>query len=340
MPDPPKASTPRLPPHLKRRFRPGGAVARIEKLLASRGLHTVCQSAHCPNQGECFGQGTATFLILGNVCTRNCRFCAITVDPYPPLPDPREPARILDAVRLLGLRYVVITSVTRDDLALGGAEQFAACIRILRANVPGIQIEVLTPDFQGNQTALDLVLAERPDVFNHNIETVPSLYPAVRPQANYEQSLAVLRHAAGYAVRHALPLQSGHSDMPDLSDAPDLSHQSDFPDKLFTDTSSSGASQPSPPAILTKSGIMVGLGETPDEVLAVMDDLRRVECSILTIGQYLAPSPQHHPVVEYVPPERFRWYRVEALRRGFRFVASAPFVRSSYHAGDLLHAQP
>lgn len=333
MDDSSKTFTPRLPPHLKRRYRPGGAVARVEKLLASRGLHTVCQSAHCPNQGECFGHGTATFLILGNTCTRNCRFCAITANPDPPAPDPREPARILEAVRLLGLHYVVITSVTRDDLALGGAEQFAACIRILRENVPDIQIEVLTPDFRGNGKALDFVLAEGPDVFNHNIETVPSLYPAVRPQADYAQSLAVLRHAAQYAARHALPCKS------DLSDASDLSDQSASSGKSITGTSSSCASRPASPSLLTKSGLMVGLGETPDEVLAVMDDLRGAGCDILTIGQYLAPSSQHLPVAEYVPPERFRWYRVKALRRGFRFVASAPFVRSSYHAGELVQAE-
>jgi lipoic acid synthetase len=280
-----------LPPHLRRRFRPA-EVARVEGLLRARGLHTVCQSAHCPNVGECFGRGTATFLILGEVCTRHCRFCAIASDAPPAPPDPGEPARVLEAVRALGLSYVVITSVTRDDLPLGGAEQFAACIRVLREGAPGVRIEVLTPDFAGCDSALDLVLDAGPDVFNHNVETVPALYPAVRPEAGYARSLRLLERAA----RHAAP------------------------------------------RAVTKSGLMLGLGETPEQVLAVFDDLRRAGCEMLTIGQYLAPSSRHHPVVEFVALERFEWYREEALRRGFRHVAAAPFVRSSYHAEDA-HAR-
>ena len=283
----PSSKPSRLPPHLKRRFRPGGDLERVQQLLETQGLHTVCQSAHCPNQGECFGHGTATFLILGDTCTRHCRFCAIPGERKPGPLDPGEPARVLEAVKILSLRYVVITSVTRDDLALGGAEVFAECITKIRAFDAAIKVEVLTPDFQNNEQALRLVLDAGPDVFNHNLETVPALYPSVRPEADYARSLAVLQRAVEYK-----------------------------------------------PAILSKSGIMVGLGETPEQVLAVMDDLRAVQCDLLTIGQYLAPSPLHHPVVEFVAPAQFDLYAEEAKKRGFRHVASAPFVRSSYNAEE------
>lgn len=271
------------------RYRPGRAVDDLKRLLADKGVNTVCQNAHCPNVGECFADGTATFLILGNTCTRHCRFCAIASDRRPVAPDPLEPHRILDAARALDLRYAVITSVTRDDLPLGGAEYFAVAIGLLREAIGGMKVEVLTPDFGGNHDALDLVLAARPDVFNHNMETVRDLYPQVRPEASYDRSLDVLGRAASRS-----------------------------------------------PRIVTKSGIMVGLGETPAQVSALLRDLRHVGCAILTIGQYLAPSPKHHPVVEYVAPEQFERYREEALRLGFRQVASAPLVRSSYHAGNLL----
>jgi lipoic acid synthetase len=281
----------RLPAHLRRRFQAGGRAREVEDLLEKLDLHTVCHSAHCPNRSECFGSGTATFLILGDACTRQCRFCAIPAATAPSSVDWQEPERIAAAVRALGLRYAVITSVTRDDLPLGGADLFAACIRRLREENPAPHVEVLTPDFGGNRQALEMVLNACPDVFSHNVETAPDLYPDVRPEANYARSLGVLRWAAGH----------------------------------------------SPPP-LTKSGLMVGLGETETQVLGVMDDLRNAGCEVLTIGQYLAPSPAHHPVVEYIGPERFDWYRREALRRGFRHVASGPFVRSSYRAHAALSA--
>lgn len=252
--------------------------------LAAAGVHTVCQSARCPNLGECFGRGTATFMILGNACTRDCRFCAVNHG-RPSAPDPGEPRRIAEAAKRLGLRFVVITSVTRDDLADGGAAHFAVTIAAVRDLLPGARVEILVPDLGGNPDAIRTALQARPDVFGHNLETVPRLYPEVRPQAGYRRSLEVLRLAGENAA-----------DM------------------------------------ITKSGLMVGLGEDGEEVLSVMRDLREVGVSRLTIGQYLQPTRGHAAVAEYVTPEVFASYARHARHLGFARVMSAPLVRSSYYA--------
>jgi lipoic acid synthetase len=253
-------------------------------VLRELDLHTVCEEARCPNIGECFARPTATFMIAGARCTRRCHFCA--VDTARPLPlDRDEPARIAEAARRLGLRYVVVTAVARDDLPDGGAGHFAATIAAVRAVAPDVRVEVLTPDFKGEVAPLATVLAAGPDVFNHNLETVERLSRAVRPQGDYARSLAVLRHAA--------MLQ---------------------------------------PDVRTKSGIMVGLGETPAEVHAALGDLRGAGCDLVTIGQYLQPSRRHLAVAEYVPPARFAEYATIAREIGFRHVAAGPLVRSSYHA--------
>lgn len=275
-----------VPSWLKQRVTAKG-MAAVASLLREHSLHTVCQSADCPNIGECFGARTATFLILGGVCTRNCRYCSVPKGKPPGL-DLHEPARVAEAVRSLGLKHAVITSVTRDDLADGGAGLFAACIQKLRAVNPDITIEVLVPDFGGDDTALSAVLAAGPEVFNHNIETVPRLYPAVRPEADYRRSLRILRQAAEYGAN------------------------------------------------LTKSGIMVGLGETEQEVLAVFTDLAAAGVAAVTIGQYLQPSPRHLPVSEYIHPERFKMYEAAGRSLGLRQVVSGPLVRSSYHAAVLV----
>jgi len=266
---------------------PGGRVAAMRTLLASMRVHTVCQEADCPNRWECFSSGTATFLILGAYCTRRCRFCHISGGAPEPV-DPDEPRRVAETAAQLGLRYVVVTSVTRDDLPDGGAGQFAAVIAAVRARLPRARIEVLTPDFAGDPAALECVLAARPDVFNHNIETVARLTPLLRDNASYLRSLAVL----AYAHRRA-------PDMP------------------------------------VKSGLMVGAGEQPHEVRAALEDLRYTGCSLVTIGQYLAPSPAHHPVAERVREEHFAQYRAWAHALGFTAVAAGPLVRSSYHAAAL-----
>jgi lipoic acid synthetase len=288
----------RLPPWLKVRL-PAGDQAQtageVSAILRELNLATVCTGAHCPNRGECYASGTATFLILGDTCTRNCRFCAIpSTPPGPPRED--EPDAVAEAAERMNLRYVVVTSVTRDDLPDGGAEHFARTIRAIRTRLPGARIEVLTPDFQGNEAAIATVLDAKPDVFNHNVETVPRLYSHIRPQADYRQSIDVLATAKRYAHAHGLP-------------------------------------------IFTKSGLMVGLGERGEEVSAVLADLRRAECDILTVGQYLAPSNAHVPVVEFVPPERFDAWREEAMASGFRAAACGPFVRSSYHARDVFEGE-
>lgn len=275
------------PPWIRVRLAQGPNYQEVKGLLAGLGLHTVCQEAHCPNMGECFESRTATFLILGPVCTRNCRFCA--VDGGQPLPlDPLEPRRVAEAVRILGLRYAVVTSVTRDDLPDGGAAQFARTIRAIRQECPGCGVEVLIPDFQGSAEALGAVLEAGPDVLNHNVETVSRLYPLVRPQANYGRSLGLLKRAR----------EIGNG--------------------------------------LTKSGLMVGLGETWEEVLAVIADLREAGCDLLTIGQYLRPSPQHLPIHRYYTPEEFERLAEEGRALGFRHVEAAPLVRSSYHARKQL----
>lgn len=280
----PTTSKPRW---LRRRLPTGPEYERIRHLIKDQGLATVCQEAMCPNQFECFGRGTATFMILGDRCSRNCRFCAVGHGPQGP-PDPEEPQRVAEAVRTLGLSYCVITSVTRDDLADGGAGHFAATIRTLRAENPQLLIEVLIPDFQGDAEALATVLAAGPDVLNHNLETVARLYPIVRPEAEYGRSLELLRQSKAIA-----------------------------------------------PGVATKSGIMVGLGETTEELLQLFADLRQADCDILTIGQYLQPSRGHLEVMRFLPPEEFVTLGEQALALGFGAVAAAPFVRSSYRAEGL-----
>lgn len=277
-----------LPSWIKRRFPPQEEWEKVQNLLRTLSLHTVCESARCPNLGECFRRGTATFLILGNVCTRNCRFCAVGKG-IPQPPDPEEPWRVAEAALALNLKHVVVTSVTRDDLPDGGAGHFAATIVAIRRVLPQATVEVLVPDFRGSEEALDTVLSARPDVLNHNVETVPRLYPSVRPQADYERSLELLWRAKTKV-----------------------------------------------PHLLTKSGLMVGLGETQKEVEDVLQDLRSVFCDIVTIGQYLRPSMHHLPVAAYIPPEVFAYYREYALRLGFSGVASGPFVRSSYRAEEFM----
>lgn len=282
------AGTRRLPEWLRRPLAGGGAGTEVVDVLDTLQLNTVCRSAKCPNRGECYSRGTATFLVMGDACTRGCRFCAVDTRKPAPL-DADEPRRVAEAAKRLELSHVVITSVTRDDLPDGGATHMAAVVEAVREAVPGATIEVLTSDFAGDLTDVDTVLAAEPDVFNHNVETVPALYATVRPGARYERSLRVLAHAA--------------------------------------------ASRPDTPV---KSGIMVGLGETEDQVLAVMDDLLASGVSILTIGQYLRPSQDHLPVIEFVEPDRFAAYARAGYKKGFRVVSSAPFVRSSYHAEEAL----
>ncbi len=278
------------PQWLKKRLPLGDAHTQMESSLLARKLHTICQEGCCPNQGECFAKREASFLIMGRVCTRNCRFCA--VEPGEPGPlDPDEPERLAAEVRELGLNHVVITSVTRDDLSDGGASHYARVIESLRHVCPGIGVEVLIPDFQGAGASLNTVLSARPDVLNHNVETIPRLYRHVRPQAGYRRSLDLLAR-----------MKIIRNDM------------------------------------VTKSGLMVGLGETKDEVFSAMDDLIGVGCDILTIGQYLSPSSGHYPVREYIHPDVFSIYEDEARKRGFKAVAASPFVRSSYRAGELYRA--
>jgi len=263
------------------------AFSRIRSLLEEVSLHTVCQEARCPNRGECFSRGTAVFLILGDSCTRRCRFCAVTQG-TPETPDPDEPHRVAEAAARLSLDYVVVTSVTRDDLADGGAGFFAETIRCLRVHRPSARIEVLIPDFQGDEAALRTVLDARPDVLNHNLETVVRLYPEVRPQAIYDRSLELLRRTAVLS-----------------------------------------------PGIAVKSGLMLGLGERPDEVESALHDLLGAGCQLLTLGQYLQPKRDCLPVARFVPPGEFDAWREVALGMGFARVASGPLVRSSYHAEEL-----
>jgi len=281
---------PRKPPWLKRRLPTDASFQDVRGLIEKGRLHTVCQEAKCPNIWECYAHQTATFLIMGSRCTRNCRFCSVAPGPPEPL-DPQEPTRVAEAVERMGLKYVVVTSVTRDDLPDGGAGHFAATLHEIRRRVPGAEIEVLIPDFQGDPAALETVLCARPDVLNHNIETVPRLYPRVRPQADYRRSLELLRRAGEIA-----------------------------------------------PGIPTKSGLMLGLGERPEEIRQTLQDLRAVGGRILTLGQYLQPSPEHLPVEAYVPPDDFENWRTVALEMGFSEVASGPFVRSSYHAKESFNA--
>ncbi len=265
---------------------PTAAYAATDRMLGELKLNTVCREARCPNIFECYNRKTATFMILGSTCTRNCRFCAIAGGRPDPL-DPGEPERVAEAARRLGLKHVVITSITRDDLADGGAELFAETINAVRAAC-GCTVEVLTPDFQGDESAIRTVMNARPDVYNHNVETVPRLYPEVRPEADYERSLGLLE----------LVKKEGEG-------------------------------------IITKSGIMLGLGETEGEVEETLSDLVEHGCRVVTIGQYLAPSAAHHPVEKFYTPEEFEKWGVRALAAGFRFAPSGPFVRSSYRAEEI-----
>ncbi len=276
----------RKPEWLRIRVPAGSGYKEVRGILEKYHLNTVCDEALCPNRGKCFQAGTATFMILGKNCTRNCRFCNVTSE-NPEVVDSDEPRRIAEAVKALKLKYVVITSVTRDDLPDGGAYHFAAVIRSIKKTTPGVGIEVLIPDFQGDREALKEVVDAQPDVIAHNVETVPPLYNEVRPQAEYKQSLEVL------------------SNVKEMD-----------------------------PEIKSKSGIMVGLGETKAQVIEVMKDLRAHGCEFLTIGQYLAPSKLHHPVIEYITPAAFDEYAEQARKLGFEYVASAPFVRSSYMAHE------
>ena len=278
----------RFPPWLKRRLPAGAKIAEVAGLLSELSLTTVCDGAQCPNRSECYARGTAAFMILGDRCTRDCRFCAV---PHgsPPAPREDEPAAVAEACARLGLRHVVITSVTRDDLPDGGADQFARTIQAVRRRRSRARIEVLVPDFGGARGAIDAVLSAGPDVLNHNVETVPRLYRKVRPQGDYARSLDVLSYARA-----------------------------------------SGGGR-----LVTKSGLMAGLGESDAEVGGVMRDLRGAGCEMLTVGQYLAPSPRHLPVARYVEPGQFDAWREEGLAMGFAAVAAGPFVRSSYRAEEL-----
>jgi lipoic acid synthetase len=274
------------PDWLKIKLTPSTERSVVFEMIDRLGLHTVCASALCPNLAECFASKTAAFMILGDVCTRQCTFCNVRKG-APIDVDASEPERITKAVAELGLGHVVVTSVTRDDLPDCGAGQFARTIESMRRINVATIIEVLIPDFRGSEELLAIVVAAKPDIINHNVETVPRLYPEVRPGARYERSLGILRSVGILDSR-----------------------------------------------IAVKSGIMLGLGESEQEVLDAMADLRDAGCEILTIGQYLAPSDSHHPVVEYVHPDAFERYRRKGLDMGFRFVASAPLVRSSYHAAE------
>ncbi len=263
---------------------PGGKdYARLDGIIRSKNLHTVCEEARCPNMKECWNSGTATFMILGDICTRSCRFCGVkTGRPNFGL-DWDEPRRVAEAVELMKIKHAVITSVNRDERKDGGAPIFAETIRLIHEQVPGCKVEVLIPDFKGSKDALEIVLTAKPDVLNHNLETVPRLYRTVRQQANYRQSLEVLDRAKK---------------------------------KGF----------------ITKTGLMLGVGELTEEILEVMSDVRAVRCDILTLGQYLRPTKEHLPVDRYVHPDEFKMLKEEALKMGFRHVESGPLVRSSYHA--------
>lgn len=280
----------RKPSWIRVRLPSGNAVAQLKSRLRANRLVTVCEEASCPNIHECFSHGTATFMILGEVCTRRCSFCDVAHG-RPKPPDPGEPERLAETIADMGLRYVVVTSVDRDDLRDGGAGHFAACIAAIRARSPATRIEILTPDFRGKgrmERALELLAGQPPDVFNHNLETVEPLYQNVRPGADYQWSLTLLSR--------------------------------------FKDNH---------PSIPTKSGIMLGLGETRDQVAEALADLRRHAVDMVTIGQYLQPTPHHHPVMRYWPPEEFAELEALGYQLGFTHVASGPMVRSSYHADRM-----
>ncbi len=283
----------RKPDWIRVRIPPGNAVAKLKAKLRENRLVTVCEEASCPNIHECFGKGTATFMILGEVCTRRCSFCDVAHG-RPKPPDPHEPRHLADTIRDMALRYVVITSVDRDDLRDGGAQHFADCIRLVREQSPAIQIEILTPDFRGKgrmERALEILATAPPDVFNHNLETVREIYREVRPGADYDWSLDLLKR-----------FKAQHPDVP------------------------------------TKSGIMLGLGENFEQVEAAMRDLRAHDVDMITIGQYLQPTPHHHPVIRYWTPDEFKALETLGYAMGFQHVASGPMVRSSYHADEMAHA--
>ncbi|GIX17192.1 MAG: lipoyl synthase [Rhodothalassiaceae bacterium] len=277
---------PRKPPWIRVKAPTSPAYAETRRLMRRLNLHTVCEEAACPNIGECWAGRHATVMILGEICTRACAFCNVRTGMPGPV-DPLEPVHVAEAAAELGLKHIVITSVDRDDLPDGGARQFVRVIEELRARTPETTIEVLTPDFRNKPGALEMVVAARPDVFNHNLETVPRLYPTIRPGARYFHSLRLLARVK------------------ELD-----------------------------PAIFTKSGIMVGLGEERQEVLQVMDDMRAADVDFLTIGQYLQPTPRHAPVARYVTPDEFRSYEQIARAKGFLMVSASPLTRSSYHAGE------
>ncbi len=273
---------PRLPRWMKMQLPKGESYSKVKNLVNQHHLHTICTSGNCPNIGECWNRGTATFMILGNICTRNCKFCGVpTGKPLPP--DPDEPGRVAQSVRIMQLKHAVVTSVDRDDLPDLGAGFWAETVREIKAVNPGTKLEVLIPDFQGKPELIQKVIDVKPEVISHNMETVERLTPMIRSAAKYRTSLEVIRYIA----------QSG---------------------------------------VVAKSGIMLGLGETEAEVLQTMDDLRKAGCKVMTIGQYLAPTTSHIPVVEYITPEQFDRYREIGLAKGFSFVESSPLVRSSYRA--------
>ncbi len=277
-----KADFRRKPEWLKIKLPRGFKTSQVVSLLNDRHLHTICSSGMCPNRAECWGAGTATFMIGGNICTRNCRFCNVATGKPLPL-DEKEITDIVDSVKELGLKHIVVTSVDRDDLEDCGAGHWAKLIRTLKREVPGLTMEVLIPDFKGRTELLDMVIAEKPDIISHNLETVRRLTPEVRTFATYDNSLNVLRYIASKGIR-------------------------------------------------TKSGIMLGLGETRDEILQTMNDLLSVGCQIMTIGQYLQPTKNHYPLQEYIHPDTFAEYGRIGKEKGFRHIESAPMVRSSYHA--------
>jgi lipoic acid synthetase len=272
----------RKPEWLKIRLSKGDDYLKVKEIVKEHDLHTICQSGDCPNMGECWSKGTATFMILGNICTRNCKFCNVATG-KPLLPDLNEPVKIANSIRLMKLKHCVITSVDRDDLPDFGSAHWAETIRKVKEVNPITTIEVLIPDFQGNKNCIQRVMDAKPEIISHNLETVERLTPLIRSKAQYHLSLEVLKYIAEGGIR-------------------------------------------------AKSGIMLGLGETEEEIFKVMDDLLEAGCKIITIGQYLQPSRQNYPVEEYITPERFEFYRIKALEKGFDFAESSPLVRSSYHA--------
>ena len=281
----------RLPDWLKRDLSPGLEAPKTDALLKELGLHTICESGRCPNRNECYSQKTATFMILGDICTRSCKFCSVSIG-RPEVLDIDEPRRVAQATRNLGLKHVVVTSVNRDDLEDEGAAHFVNVIVELKKISPEPIIEILTPDFKRTQRlAVKKIMEVRPDIFNHNVETIPRLYSEVRPQAVYEKSLQIFREIRAVSKK-----------------------------------------------VLTKSGLMLGLGETREEVLQVLKDLRSAGCDMLTLGQYLQSSSLGLPVAEYIHPETFKEYKQEALGIGFTWVESAPYVRSSFHAKESFEA--